>query len=295
MKYVTSIYLTLMCWFIPSTATPQKIHDTRPLYFCMAADEQYYQYLLNAIGSIHRYNFDDVGEIAVFDIGFTQEQRTTLSTIEKVTVYDVERTHPDLLKRFVARNGKRNVPGWYAWKPVVLKQALTMFDEVLYIDAGIELRQDVRPVFQALHEDGHILLSSIRNIKWMITQTAITLLELTKPHNAWLLEKRTTGLTAYLMGVTRARYQDFILPVYELSKDLRYFAEDGSNPTARHDQTLFSIYARRLKLKLIDQDTPYCRDHDGHTKLSIDRMFKFNIHRGNKELAMIPYIRYKKL
>lgn len=84
------------------------------MYFCTTADERYFPLLINLIGSIHKVNFDELGEIAVFDLGFTEQQLDELHCIEKVRVYNVELTHPDLLKP-----NSRLKRGWYAWKPVV--------------------------------------------------------------------------------------------------------------------------------------------------------------------------------
>ncbi|MFI5333341.1 MAG: hypothetical protein ACHQVS_04555, partial [Candidatus Babeliales bacterium] len=67
------------------------------IYVCTAADEQFFKYVKNFIASVQHHNFNDLGEIAVFDLGFTSEQREELSRIEKVRVYDIERTNPDIL------------------------------------------------------------------------------------------------------------------------------------------------------------------------------------------------------
>ena len=92
--------------------------------FCTAADAKYFKRLLNLIGSLHHTNFDQTKEIAVFDLGLTNDQKETLNGIQKVKLYSIELTHPDLLTQFVVR---KIVPGWYAWKFVVLKQTLDIF------------------------------------------------------------------------------------------------------------------------------------------------------------------------
>src|SRR5439155_21284257 len=50
-------------------------------YFCTAADSSYFTHLLNLIGSIHKISFDQLGEIAVFDLGLHQEQVEELNKI----------------------------------------------------------------------------------------------------------------------------------------------------------------------------------------------------------------------
>ena len=94
------------------------------LYFSTASDAKYFDLLLNLIGSIHKTNFENLKEIAVFNLGMTQEQIDQLTTIENVTVNEVEKTHPDIIKQFITANNGKTVPGWYAWKPVIMKQVL---------------------------------------------------------------------------------------------------------------------------------------------------------------------------
>ena len=63
---------------------------------------------------------------------------------------------------------------------------------------------------------------------------------------------------ATTFGVTRESVDLFIEPLYELSKDLRYFADDGTTPngfgTGRHDQALLGVYAYTHHLKILKQD-----------------------------------------
>ena len=54
--------------------------------------------LLSLIGSIHQVDFENLDEIAVFDIGFTQEQKKLLEKIEKTKVYKTEEVNADIFK-----------------------------------------------------------------------------------------------------------------------------------------------------------------------------------------------------
>src|SRR5436853_448814 len=83
-KSAVIIGLVLLCTLVHADQ-PQS-SGRPPLYFCMAADHKYYQCLLNLIGSIHRFNFDDTAAIAVYDIGLTAQQKEQLRGIEKVEV-----------------------------------------------------------------------------------------------------------------------------------------------------------------------------------------------------------------
>src|SRR5438445_536496 len=148
-----------------------------PHYYCTVADERHYTLLINLIGSIHKNDFDLTDEIAVFDIGLSQEQKTELESIEKVKIYQVEKVHPDLFTYFKTNPAGREVRGWFAWKPVVLKQALDMFPYVLYLDAGNILLNSPDNLFRHIQQNGYFL----------IADTPIDISErITKPVADWI-------------------------------------------------------------------------------------------------------------
>ena len=76
----------------------EEINKKVPIYICTGTDYKYFPYLLNLIGSLFRVDYENIEEIAVFDLGMHKSQRNHVSSIKKVTVYDVELTHPDILK-----------------------------------------------------------------------------------------------------------------------------------------------------------------------------------------------------
>ena len=107
------------------------------LTICTAANAFYFQPLLNFIGSLHKVNFDDLHTLMVYDLGLTEEQLNYLSLIDKLEVHKVREVHPDILKPVMVFPNGKTVPGWYAWKPVVIKQSLEKVPAVLWIDAGL--------------------------------------------------------------------------------------------------------------------------------------------------------------
>ena len=151
---------------IESAQKPELVSNT--LYFCTAADEQYFPWLLSLIGSIHKVNFEALGEIAVFDLGFAAWQRALLNVMEKVHVYFLDTAHPkrkELLTSFKTSDHGRTARGWYAWKPVVIKQALDMFPYVLYLDAGTVALKRLDNLFKHIQRKGYFLLE---DQKWGI-------------------------------------------------------------------------------------------------------------------------------
>ncbi len=224
-------------------------HERAPYYFCTGANADYFDALLNLIGGIHRYNFDELGEIAVFDLGLFPEQVDLLKHIEKVVVYPLEMTHPELLVS-CDFNGGKSVPGWFAWKPVCVKQALDLYPDVLWMDAGTTIMRPLNDLFAYIREHGYFLHNgSDWSASRGATRYVVEKLNLEAVENKWLLDDDVKGLEAGLLGITRSVYNDLIMPMYDLTKHLRIFRDDGTAPGGfgygRNDQTLFSILAHQ--------------------------------------------------
>lgn len=241
----------LVCLLILLASFTTNFASNNPVYICTASDAHYYPCLLNLIGSLHKHNFNDVEEIAVFDLGLNSDQIAYLNTIEKVTIRNFEIAHPDLLKRFNTRTWGKPVPGWYAWKPVAIKQAFDSFGQeatLFWIDAGTTICKDLRSLFAYTQQEGYFFHNgSPWPLNKETTQFVKNAFNLESPERMWMLADTQQGLEAGLMGVTKRIYQTVVMPMYELTKDLRYFADDGSCPggfgNSRHDISLYSILA----------------------------------------------------
>jgi len=246
MKFST-FFLSFLFFFF-------SIEAQKPLYICTSADSDYFPHLINLINSIHKFNYDELGEIAVFNLGFTDKQVDELNNIKKVSVHDVELTHPDQLKHFQVNNYGKRVRGWYAWKPVAIKQGLELFPHMLYIDAGLMILRSLEKLFEHIWKHGYLLTGCGHSIKWMTPQHVIKTFNLSSFERSWILDDSTEGCAGGFMGLTREMLDDFVLPIYNLSYDLAHFQDDGTTPngfgTARHDQVLFSVQARLLGLKI---------------------------------------------
>jgi len=127
-------------------------------YYCTAANKNYYEQLLNLIASIHRHNFDNLGHIAVFDLGLSSSQINYLSHIQKVGIYKLELVNPYILTKYKANQANKMVVGWYSWKPVAIKQAFEIFPEesvFLWIDAGTTVLKDISILFTYIKHKGY--------------------------------------------------------------------------------------------------------------------------------------------
>lgn len=223
--------------------------SSEQMVFVTVADEERYTMLGKCLDSIVSTNRENLQQIAVFDLGFNQSQREALNQREFVQVFDVERVNSDITTFFVLRANGRKARGWYSWKPVVLKQALDLFPAIIYLDASTIVKRPLDLFFAHIRENGYLLINCWHDGRFMTTQGIIKKFHLDLPERAWVLAKR--GVDAGFQGLSRAVYADYVLPVYELAKDIRNFEDDGTAPLgfgySRHDQTLFNIFARLLK------------------------------------------------
>jgi hypothetical protein len=261
--------------------SPIKQHSPIRQYYCTAADKKFFAILLNLIGSLHHTNFENIEEIAVYDLGLEQDQITTLNNIQKVRVYNIELTHPDLLKP-VKVDDRRIVPGWYAWKPVAIKQSLDKFPYVLWIDAGSTVLKPLDDLFVYIQKQGYFLATigdtwepekgKFRcGIEWQTTRYVRNKFNLDDPKNVWIFNKE--AVMGGIIGVAQSAKDVFIMPLYEMTKDLRAYIDDGTAPggfgCGRHDQALLSILAYLGGLTIHKQDrsqrNPIQLSFDGKT------------------------------
>lgn len=234
-----------------STTRAEQFPDKGHIY-CTCADEYHYPLLTNLIASIHTNDYEKLFHIAVYDLGLTRAQRTELNNLAKVTVYDLEKTHPDILTPFLTANWGRKVRGWFAWKPVAIKQTLDIFPYCLYIDAGALILRSPSTLFDHIREHGYFLMEVHdhdieENMTQLVRNKLVSQLDPVK--QSIVMSPDTRTIAAGLQGMSRSQhvYTNYVLPMYELSRDLELFKDDGSAPLgfggARHDQTVFAIMA----------------------------------------------------
>lgn len=219
-----------------------------PYYFCTAANSSYFKPLLTLIGGIHRYHYDQLGQIAVFDLGLTSSQIRQLEKIEKLIVLQVEKKNPDVLTVFSSNLEGKTVPGWYSWKPVCIKMALDRYPDILWIDAGTTVFNPLDNLFTYIRKQGYFFHNgSVHSFSSQCTNYVKEKYNLYSEHNQWILDDMIFGMECGIMGITKKIYEDFVFPIYEIAADIRSFEDDGSAEGgfghSRHDQTIFSMIA----------------------------------------------------
>ena len=246
-KRIAQLFV-LICGMLLS----RQLNSAEKLNFVTATDTEHFTWTLNLVAGIHRFHSDRLGEIAIYDLGLVPAERSLLNSLAYVQVYDVERTNPYVFQKFTVNNTGKIARGWYSWKPVVIKQAMEHHSEFFYLDSGITVVGAMDLLFKQVHENGYFFIDCGHSVERMTTRPLIQKFNLEASANKWVLNKK--GISAGIQGLSQAIYQSYVLPVYELAHDITNFADDGSCPKGfgfgRHDQTVFSIQARLLKLKV---------------------------------------------
>lgn len=227
-----------------------------PHYFCTCADNKFFDRVIRLIDLINKNDGEFVEKILVFDLGFTEPQKLILAQKSHVSLRTLENTIPNLLQPFKT-DTNRFARGWFAWKPIAIKQALEECPYILYTDSAAEILHPLDDLFKYIVQEGYFLLDSDSHaIEPRLTKKVMGEIigKLTEEWQLAMLDHDTKFLTAGVQGLTRQIFDNYVLPVYKLTANLDLFKDDGTAPmgfgAGRHDQTLFSIFARLNGMRL---------------------------------------------
>lgn len=237
---------------------------TFPVYICTAANSDYFDCLLNLIGSIHKVNYDSLEVVMVFDLGLNAPQKLILASIEKVKICEIEKTNPKILDFFKLPSGKQML-GWYAWKPVVIREALKRCPYVIYLDAGSTVFKPLDDLAEHVATQGYFLATTgdeydskhfLHNMEWATTKFVRNKFNLDSPDKRWILPQEQ--VMACILGASQTALPLFLQEWYDLSYDLCNFIDDGTAGggfgAGRCDQTLLGILSYLNNLIIHKQD-----------------------------------------
>ena len=138
-----------------------------------AADTLYYERLQGLIGSIYKHhadglNYNNTFRIIVYDLGLNEIEIKVLKTIPGIQVERAEPVNQHMYSETPSHliDNPRNVIGWYSWKPVIIKDALYRFENILYLDAGITVTNNLLPIWQEIAVHGYFFVG-VGDINWI--------------------------------------------------------------------------------------------------------------------------------
>ena len=122
-----------------------------------AASAAYFDELLNLVGSLHTYAPGK--RILIYDLGLSPQNAAAAGLLESVEVvqFAFDRFPPHV------RDLKT-----YAWKACVVQDAVERAGCVLFLDAGMELRNELADIEQKLASHGHWFVCTQENLKKLV-------------------------------------------------------------------------------------------------------------------------------
>jgi hypothetical protein len=200
----------------------------------MSFNHKYYNAGLTLIASIHRYSYDTVDEIVIYDLGLTAREIRYLNLCQKVRVV----AYPEVVKSFFPGFMK---PGNFAWKPFVIKDiGQNEGDLVFYLDAGIVALKDIKIIYDLIKtEEIFLVQDSQLNQKWT-TPEAFELMNASDEEKAG--RQLCAGILGYKVG---GKYQALIDDAYHYAQNEAIIC--GDRKKHRHDQSIYSVLAIRYQ------------------------------------------------
>lgn len=207
-----------------------------------AADKAYFSGLLNLVGSMHYWSPDT--QIIIYDLGLSEHQLQEITHWRNVQVV-------------------HNVPGkeapvhckqskLYAWKPVILLDAIQHNEAILWLDAGSDIRTSLEPIKVSLETDGHFFVQGQDlDMTSMSHNGSYLKLGTTKPEFAG--KPHFAGSPQAYVRNGRA-HEEILKPLNTAAREKHCIAPPGSNlSNHRYDQTLLSILIYQSDLPVIAQ------------------------------------------
>ena len=143
------------CLTTISVDVKRPIRDYERPLLITAASERYVKrrMLENLIGSLHFW--EPSSTIVVYDLGFTPESRSKVLRWRDVELRDLAPAVTRVLNETPPHTLQASS---YAFKALVIQDALLTARSVLWIDANCEARRPLDEVFYLLQEKGHFLV-----------------------------------------------------------------------------------------------------------------------------------------
>ena len=196
-----------------------------------ATNSAYFNALLTQINSFHKYNFDLIDQLIVYDIGLTQEDKDLLNTMAKVTIKDFsgfKLPYPDYL-----------LPKGYAYKCYCPYNERDNAKRILWLDSGAAFLRNAQEIFDIIENENILLVEDTNHLNKDFTKKkTIQIMNATdKELNAHQLWAGILGYKPY------GKYHKLFEDCYNYS--LIDGCIVGNEENSRHDQSVYSILASR--------------------------------------------------
>jgi hypothetical protein len=196
-----------------------------------ATNSLYYESLLTLISSVHKYSFDIVDHIFVYNLGLDSKQIERLSIIRNLTVLEFTQEAKNTHLKFMD-------PKSYVYKPYCLHNSKSFGKNILWMDSGACFLKACKTIFNKIENDHIFLVKDTHKNKNFTHNICIKIM------NATEKELDDNQMWAGLVGYRAdGNYQKVIDQAYLYS--VVPGCLDGNQENHRHDQSILSILASR--------------------------------------------------
>ncbi|CAF1654899.1 unnamed protein product, partial [Didymodactylos carnosus] len=231
------------------TSIPYQTTTIKDLVIVTCISQSFYDRLENLIGSIHYY--ERGLKIIVYDMGLSEWQLSKLNCMENVFVetfnYDIYPLHIHDLNN-------------YAFKALIVKQAIDKYGSIFYSDAGSEFRSTLSSIADNIERNGYFLTQQKSFINSLTHEDTFRYFNVNK--NA--LEYQDHHCSAGLIGINKKNvdfYNNILLPFVNCSLVKECIAPQLSSVTKhRFDQSVLSILIKKNKKYTCSDDERYYGD-----------------------------------
>jgi hypothetical protein len=205
------------------------------------ANSPYYASLLTLISSIHKYSFNIVDKIFVYNLGLDVQEIAHLNSIKNLTVLNFsdndKNSHPKFME-----------PKSYVYKTHCLYTSKQFGNNILWIDAGAMFLKSCEVIFNTINSEHIFLVGDIHKNKDYTHSECSRIMNATdtelNSHQIW------AGMVGYKANGT---FDHMITKAYEYA--MIPGCLDGNQENHRHDQSILSILASRYGAPMHDIDT----------------------------------------
>jgi len=205
-----------------------------------ATNSPYFESLLGLISSIHKFGYDLVDRIIVYDIGLDNSEINILKGLEKVDVIQFTEEEKNLHPEFLV--GKSHV-----YKNYCLQHASKFSENVLWVDSGACFINNFDEIFEKINSEEIFFVGDIHLNKTYTHDECVSIMNATEEE--LMSNQLWSGLVGFKSG---GKYQELI----DLSSEFSLTPNccNGNHQNHRHDQSILSILAYRYNCPQNDID-----------------------------------------
>jgi hypothetical protein len=205
------------------------------------ANSPYFISLLTLINSIHKYSYNIIDAIIVYDFGLDSSEIQRLRSYKKVVVKNISENF-DIYESISTVKTK-----CHFLKMFTLFDSIASAKKVLWLDAGACALDSIQSIFDIIDKEDIFLVGDVHLNKNYTHQKCIDIMKATED------ELNDKQLWSGLVGFkTDGVYTPLIKEAWGYSQVEGCI--DGYESNHRHDQSVLSILASRYKCKRYDID-----------------------------------------